>query len=96
VVPILGVFRLDRTEVLPVRWSALALSCFMLLLSGCPSNTHGGRYCYGDGMCVEPDGNLVAADGRPANGGDELPGDVAVGDGDNEPGDASAPPPDCR
>jgi hypothetical protein len=96
VVPILDVFRLDRTEVLPVRWSALALSCFILLLSGCPSNTPGGRYCYGDGMCVEPDGNLVAADGRPANGGDELPGDVTAGDGDNEPGDAGPPPPDCR
>ena len=96
VVPLWQMFQAQRTEVHAVRWSALPFLLLAALLASCSSDTSGGRYCYGDGLCVEPDGNLVAPDGRPINGGgDEMVTDAGPGDGDAEPGEPEPPGYEC-
>ena len=48
-----------------MRFSVAAFAALVLITS-CGDKTTGSRFCYGDGLCVEPDGNLVDRDGNTA------------------------------
>ena len=69
------------------------------------SNSSPARFCQGDGLCIEPDGQLVTPDGTPiceinntcSTGGDSTQGDNDPPSGDQDPGDSNGggdtPPP---
>ncbi|MBI5508179.1 MAG: hypothetical protein HY903_05450 [Deltaproteobacteria bacterium] len=63
-----------------MRWSRYAVVALSLFLAHCSNETSSGRFCYGDGLCVEADGAIVDVNGKPRDGGDQTVGDSGPGD----------------
>ncbi|MEZ4272591.1 MAG: hypothetical protein R3C68_14530 [Myxococcota bacterium] len=74
--------------------SITLMSVAVLTAVGCDGGHKTSRFCFGDGLCIEPDGRKVLADGQPVGGdldiggdGDSPGGDTVGGDGDGPGGD---------
>ncbi len=77
-----------------VRTSRLVLVVVPLaLFAACNPDTEGERYCFGDGVCVEPDGNIVDPNGNTVCSITGTCGDTGPGDAGGDSAATDEPPP---